>query len=212
MESGIQTIFFDLDGTLVDLDSSYYHLYSRLITEGGGTPLSHGIFWNLKRHHVTVEDLLQQSFYKKSERYFQHEWIESLEKRSFLAQQCLKKGVKETLQRWHQIVPSFILVTGRHKPRNVYWQVRKLGIIAYFQDIIVCKSWAIDAKYEAIRSLSYKKSCIIGDGEADMEAGRRLHIPRIAITTGMRDKTLLSADLYIDNISSLDLSKLASLM
>jgi phosphoglycolate phosphatase-like HAD superfamily hydrolase len=212
MKTDIRTIFLDFDGTLLDIAPNYHRLYCHLIEKGGGIPLVFDDYWNLKRHHMPLPELLKRSAYRKTDRTFQEQWVDLLETRTWIRGAKLKIGVEKTLRRWHTSIPSLVLITARFYPRNLHWQLRDVGLRSFFREIIVCQSWALDAKYLELRSHNVEKSCIIGDGEADMEAGRRLGIPRIAITTGIRDRSFLSADFYVDSIASLRLSHLSKLM
>jgi beta-phosphoglucomutase-like phosphatase (HAD superfamily) len=55
-------IFFDLDGTLIDVAPRHYHVYSEVVTELGRTPLAQSVYWRLERalrHETWAKVLLR---------------------------------------------------------------------------------------------------------------------------------------------------------
>src|SRR5437868_5100720 len=54
-------IFFDLDGTLIDISKKHYMLYRDIILKLHGIPLSFSAYWKLKRNKTAISIILQKS-------------------------------------------------------------------------------------------------------------------------------------------------------
>ncbi len=62
-------LFFDLDGTLIDISEKYYRVYNDILTEAGFSTIGKKEYWDAKRHKVPEDQILAMTnakdFYKE---------------------------------------------------------------------------------------------------------------------------------------------------
>lgn len=207
-------IFFDLDGTLIDISQRHYQVYKSAVVKFDGEPLPQKRYWQLKRDNTQWSELLKYSrIALKHESDFMTHFTHNIESQDMLSLDNLfaqSREVLKNLQKNHEL----ILVSLRRNPRNLRLQLEKLGLTQYFKHILSghsdTKEGVLTKKATVIQELGQLgQACIIGDTEADISAGKQLGIPSIALTTGIRSKEFLaklnpdySAD-SIDDVQSI---------
>jgi len=198
----------DLDGTLIDTSERHYRVY-RDILKSFGVPinLSKEEFWRLKRNGKKTVDLLPNDVSKDA---FQLEWIKRIENREYLKFDEMFSGGFETLTQLKELGHKIILVTLRQRKDNLFWELDRLGLNKYFDDIIVGSPLYLKTK--AILIQKYSKvstlhdSIIIGDSEIDILTGKQLRMVTIASTYGIRSPEFLkkyNPDFYLDTLIEL---------
>jgi phosphoglycolate phosphatase-like HAD superfamily hydrolase len=201
-------IFFDFDGTIVDISNRHYEVYTRCISVLNGKPLSKDDYWNGKRQDMRWPQILELSSIDPSnEEDFLNRFIDLIEDTELLKIDTLFDGSRDVLQRLTQN-HNLILVSLRRNHDNLIGQLKYLGLDHFFSSILSGHSGTREGvllkKAEVIREISgYNEGIIIGDTEADIAASKQLQIPVIAVTTGIRDRKFLVAyepDYIVDSI------------
>jgi phosphoglycolate phosphatase-like HAD superfamily hydrolase len=189
-------IFFDLDGTLIDISERHYQVYKTLVIAYKGAALGKNQYWELKRSNTPWSEVLTQSAIAvEHEAAFLKQFTQLIEDPSMLAIDTLfpaSLSVLTELKENHEL----FLVSLRRNPENLRAQLQQLEITQYFKDILSghsdTKEGVLTKKAEIIQTLGpLDNACIIGDTEADVVAGTQLGIPTIAVTTGIRSKDFL---------------------
>lgn len=205
-------ILFDLDGTLIDPFKRLHIIYKQL-TRKHSLP-----YLSLEHYVLAKKKKMTEPFYmnndKKGRAYNQEkenllESIESL-KHDTVFQDAEK--ILERLQTRHRL----ILITVRKNRKSLLRQLKRLGLDSYFSSIYSPYMYELNKKPEETKHKlivrfiqdypAEKKIVFIGDTEADILAGKKMGIPTIAVTRGLRTKTYLKAlqpDYLIDNLQQL---------
>lgn len=202
-------VFFDLDGTLLDVSVRNYRVYSELVTEAGGTPLDKDIYWNLKRKKAKWPELLPKSRLSPAiEKEFLDKFIARIEAPEYLELDELFPESQNVLQ---EVSSRFNcrLVSLRRNESNLRRQLERLAIADYFTKVLSghSESDGYDKKIALIKGeLGADRGIIIGDTEADIVTGKTLGMIAVALTSGIRDAQFLNAlepDYIIDGIGQL---------
>ena len=188
-------LYFDLDGTLLNTELRYYYLYLDSLKGLNGVPLSQEKYWAMKRRQVAETELLGHSCVEGDrDGYFSHRkrMIENRDYLVFDSVHCHVHTLLESLAGdWHLSV-----VTHRGDRENLLWQLERLQLVSYFQEII--SGGAEDQE----KALMIKESdfpaapgdWIIGDTEVDIRAAQALGIGAIGVTWGIREEAVLAAE------------------
>ena len=193
-------MFWDLDGPILDVSKKYYAVYNDILLEHKEKPLSKKKYWDLKRSKVSIEELLITTNSQKIIRKFNKSWIEKIETKNYQKFDQLQRGIIDVLNRCAE-KHELVIVTLRRNRKRLLAQLKDLGIIHYFMDILssgtdIQPSWQI--KYNLITDYlngkSKDKHLIIGDTEADILAGNKLGFISIGVLCGIRDKQLIEAN------------------
>jgi phosphoglycolate phosphatase len=205
-------LFFDLDGTLLDVSKRHHAVYAKIVRTLGGTPLSHARYWRMKRKKAAWPMLLTKSgLARKDTKRFLEMFVHEIERpayHSYLRLFPATKRVLASLGKKHRLY----LFSLRRSPRRLNAEVRALGLTPYFDRILSghhegSESWETKARL-ARRIFKRKKAdaVIIGDTEADVKAAKQLGVASIAVTSGIRTETLLKRlkpDMLLRNVALL---------
>ncbi len=191
-------VFFDLDGTIIDVSQRYYRVYSDIISSLGAVPFGLEAYWEKKKERVSEQEImtLSEIDHDRAKAYLT-ERAGLIESDAYLDIDTLISGAQglfEALGASHDLY----IVTMRKRRDNLMRQLERLGIGGYFKSVLSIGS-APDpsiAKAEAIMAeCSVCGSDIIaGDTEADIRAGKVLGIRTCAVLTGIRSERLLSLE------------------
>ncbi len=202
--SGI--IFLDLDGTLLDTSMRHYKLYRDILDKKGFTTLPLKKFWQMKRTGKKTGDILPEYLSKEFLASFEKEWIEKIEKKSYLQYDELFPGIKEMLSHLNNEF-DLVLVTLRNNTENLHWEIFNLGLNGYFKSIISGEGPKKKLiKNYLINNHNGEACLIVGDTEEDIKTGVELDIPTICVTCGIRSKEFLESfdpDFCINDLSSI---------
>lgn len=187
-------VIFDLDGTILDDRRRHYECYKDIVDEYGGESVEFDEYWRMKRNKVSRQDLLLRTEFKGSDKQFLDSWVTRIEDKKYLKYQQLKPGVCEVLDYIKKEKRTIILMTMRKKDDNLYEQISEMGLMCYFDTIIIGKS--TDALKEKISVGS--KVLVVGDTEDDMLLARSIPADFLAVTSGLRSEKYLKANYYID--------------
>ena len=207
---GKPKIFFDLDGTVLDVSARHYRIYKRVTLAFGGAPLSKQAYWQSKQQKLPWPEMLTKSgvaFGKLDD--FMAMFITEIEKPEELAQDSLIEGAAETLQRLHSEGYVMYLISLRRGHEKFLQQLKDLGIARYFAGTL---SGHTDASAPELKAsliapnLGEGKGVMVGDTEADVLVAKKIGLVSVAVTSGIRSEAILrelGPDYVLDDITSL---------
>lgn len=202
-------IFFDLDGTLIDVSERHHRVYSATVDDFDGTPLDKDNYWHLKRQKKPWKELLPLSDLDAGiEQDFLSKFIERIESVDYLKLDTLIDGATETLDHLSDKYECY-LVSLRRNRDNLLQEIEWLGLAPHFKEILTGHSETdgYDKKIELISSfLDSSRGLIIGDTEADIVTGQKLGMNTVAVKSGIRDENFLSAmqpDAMLESVKDL---------
>lgn len=192
----IDTIILDLDGTLLQGKLRHYQCYSDILQKRGFVPLPIEEYWQKKRTGLTSIEILKLNNADVIYDHFIKSWLKSIEMKKYLLLDYLHEKVLDVLSGWKQNEKSLIIATRRNNAKNLDWQLKKLGVLKFVDQVIIaqgmqkdiCKS--VTVKNE-IKNLNPGRTIWIGDTEEDIQGARALGIQSCALSGGLRDKKFL---------------------
>lgn len=189
-------IFFDLDGTLIDVSKRHYKVYSEIVTEFGGRPLHKDRYWSLKRAKTGWPELLAQSGLKTDTQHdFLEAFIARIEDPAYLELDTLLPETEETLRAASRSHTCYLVSLRRNK-QNLLDEVQRLGIGTYFAEILSAHSESdgSDKKTELMKHKlePNETALVVGDTEADIKAGKTLGLTTVAVLSGIRSDAFLA--------------------
>lgn len=205
------TIFFDLDGTLIDTSERHYKVYKDILTYYKiPNTLTKKEFWNKKRKGGKTVEFLPKNSSKELIQRFTEEWLKRIEDRRYLKYDSLLReslGVLSVLKN----KACLMLVTLRNNRENLLWELDNFGLTNYFKEILANSSLEVENKIPLIKDYIERNSkrdnfIIVGDTEADISAGKEIGMLSVAVTYGIRSKEFiakLKPDFCIDNLPEL---------
>lgn len=189
------TLFFDLDGTLIDTSLRHHTVYSEIVSDFKGTPLAKNEYWGLKRQKQPWSKILPLSDIDAShESEFLQQFIAKIESTQYLDLDTLINGASKVLAASNYAHTCY-LVSLRRNHSQLVSELQRLKIDHYFTEIVSGHSETdgFDKKIELIRPKINDASTtyIIGDTEADIITGQSLGLKTVAVLSGIRTEELL---------------------
>jgi phosphoglycolate phosphatase-like HAD superfamily hydrolase len=89
-------LYFDLDGTLIDVRKRYYDVYADTARELGLTPASEKVFWEQHLSGTAILDLIGDVNDSEQERFLEL-WLERTDAPSYVRLDTLLPGAQATL-------------------------------------------------------------------------------------------------------------------
>lgn len=199
-------LFFDLDGTLLDVRLRLYRLFCDL---AGSAPVSFEQYWQLKKKGLLQKDILQQVLHYNEQQIttFQNSWMQKVELQEYLRLDRLFSFTVPVLEACKSKNKNLYLVTARQNRINLEWQLQELKIHQFFTHIFQVKGTM--PKHEPVAGALIPvqaQDLWIGDTAADIAAARQLGILSMAVRSGEQSEESLEAehpDWMADNISQL---------
>lgn len=198
-------LFFDLDGPLLDVRQKYYTIYSDLLGRQKCSLLDQAAYWEFKRARVPEEQIARKTVPESLIGRYVDERRSVIEEIRYLRYDRVWPGVPEflaVLGRAHQLV----IVTMRNSRHNLLQQLGWLGLAPLFDKVLSRNAnegdWTVKHGLMEGEIRDPSRAMIIGDTEADIEAGRRLGIRTCAVTCGIRNERLvvaMRADFVVEN-------------
>ena len=192
-------IFFDLDGTIIDVSIRHHTVYKECIEECGGRPLDRAVYWRQKRAKVSWSDLLVESDVGANLLpQFMDKFIAKIEAPAYLTLDTVVPGALEAL---HTLPHKKYLVSLRRSEAALTKELKNLGLITEFEQVLSghTEQEGADLKVALIKPLGITEAVLIGDTEADILAAQRLGFRSVAVLSGIRNRQIL-ADLKPDHI------------
>jgi phosphoglycolate phosphatase len=198
-------IFFDLDGTLIDISQRHYTIYYELITEYQGIPLSKNIYWKLKRNKTPLIEILKKSLLSEiSFKAYEESFIKNIELSQYLLLDTIFPYTHTVLNSLQNFGYNLYLVSYRRNIKEALQELHHFGLINKFKDIRIGHKTTSGSQTKTayIQELSKaKQKIIIGDTEDDILAAKKLDAISIGVLTGIRNKKSL-AELQPDYLFS----------
>ena len=192
-------IYFDFDGTLIDVRDKYYAIYNAFVSTHGGVGLDQQKFWNLKKVKDGDADILHLSGLGRLSRQCFRDYIkDQVETIPYLEKDTLFPGVAdllENLSRDH----SCKIVTARRNNINFQAQVDWLKIRPFVSELIVAdrsdsKSATMTDKTRALRGQVVDNgNLFVGDTEEDILTGQQMSMTTFAVVSGVRHRQYLES-------------------
>lgn len=208
----MMNIYFDLDGTLIDVSERFYRIYCDLLDTFNCTKkLNKEQYWQMKREYLSEDEIVRRTCndidikeYDKIRRTV----IESPKYLNYDIPFSYTIDVLKKLKDNNRLV----IVSLRESLIKTETEMDKFRLKNFFDKILVHNidmdhKWKI--KVELIKSdYKFKKenSIIIGDTEAEFFAAKELDIPCFLVSSGIRRKEYLARlgqHIVIENISEL---------
>ncbi len=185
-------LYFDLDGTLIDVRKRHYAAYVDTARELGLTPLSQQAFWQERRGGAATEDLIG-SVRESDRKRFTERWRSRTDAPSYIRLDTLIPGARATLAALRKSY-ELVLVTLREDRETLLDQLDELSLSKFFTAIYSRNGDDEPASKATLIQLfgdHNEDAAVIGDSEADLEAARELGIDSVCVTTGVRSRRYL---------------------
>ncbi|MDO5572629.1 MAG: HAD hydrolase-like protein [bacterium] len=183
-------VFIDLDGPILEGKERHYACYKDIVTEMNGVVIPLEKYWNLKRqrkNHYILQELSQLG---NSTDLFMNCWLTRIEEKKYLQLDELKPHIKEALEKIRLFADRVVLVTMRQNKENLFWQLESLGLLPFFDEILVCEGTDKYSKAETIKKYCREINLFVGDTEVDVFTADTLNIDFVGINNGLRNSTI----------------------
>jgi phosphoglycolate phosphatase-like HAD superfamily hydrolase len=204
------TIFFDFDGTLVDVRQRHYRAYRLALAPLGGRPLDPSAYWRLKRRGGSHGELLSRSGVAEDRQgVFLDGFLAQVEDPANLRLDRLFPGVADMLWTLRRGGDRLYLVSLRRAAGPFLQQVEELGIAGAFARVCSGRPQVSGegSKAQLIGQLGFEQpAAAVGDTEADILAARALGLTAVGVPTGLRSRGCLrraGADVVLDRVRQL---------
>ncbi|HYN17952.1 MAG TPA: HAD family hydrolase [Actinomycetes bacterium] len=191
------TVFFDFDGTLVDVRERHYRSYRSALAPLGGRPLDGTAYWRCKRRGAGLAEVLARSGVEPERRdEFLARFLAEIEAPALLALDRLFPGVEATLAALLGRGDRLVLLSLRRSPRAFADQVERLGIAGAFERVDAGRTSEDGrmAKRDLVERAGFgAPAAVVGDTEADIGAALALGLAPVGVTTGLRNRGYLLA-------------------
>lgn len=185
-------IFFDLDGTLLDVSRRYYKTHIKASKKINKRPLSFNRYWEEKRKKTPEWKILNLSSNNKLFKIYEKERINCLEKKSFLKFDQPFHWVYKLLALLK--IYNLYILTLRRNRINLKFQIKKFGLDNLFEETLseAPLSDPVSTKIKLLKKNKLKfTDLLIGDTEVDIAAAKRLGIISVAVCSGIRNRNFL---------------------
>ncbi len=208
-------VFCDLDGPLIDVSRRYYKTYQLAIaevqaqsqTQGRSlslTPLSSSQFWQMKQERVPDAEIAFCSGLRHEQiELFLAKVLDIVNQPGLLQEDCVQLGVLQALELLKRLGASLSVVTLRCQTEAMQL-LQQFQLDSFFDQICGTEDQLsayqnyTERKQTLLKGLIAKtapsvhsQQWIIGDTEADVQAGQSLGLSTVALTCGMRSHQYL---------------------
>jgi phosphoglycolate phosphatase-like HAD superfamily hydrolase len=188
-------IYFDFDGTLVDVQYKYYAVYKSFVSRFSGTPLDRAEFWDLKRTRCGEAQIMSRSGLDRQPVSLFRDYIRDyIETSRYLKEDLLFPGVENLLEQL-SIHHRCRIISARRNDRRFLEQISQLGLGKYFDQVLVAPTQRpggreLTAKASVMKSAADSNTAmmIVGDTEDDIVSGHQLNMKTVAVTSGIRKR------------------------
>jgi phosphoglycolate phosphatase-like HAD superfamily hydrolase len=187
------TLYFDLDGTLVDVRARHYAVYSDILREMAVRPLPEGVYWGRRRAGEGTSSIVRDLPGELRAR-FSAAWLERVELPEYLVLNRVYAGVPETLRvlsAGHRLV----LLTLRRRRDALEDELSRTGLAEFFGETVSPAARGDPPrKAELLRGASQdNETWVVGDSEADIDLASDLGARCFCVTEGVRSAEFLRA-------------------
>lgn len=203
-------LFFDFDGTLLDVSKRHYTVYCDIISQLGGKPISRQLYWKYKRRQEHLANILRFSFLDaKYSHQFSDLFIRNVENSKYLKLDKPFFFTKPTLDKLFGRYDLF-LISFRKRRTDALKQIEGNSLAAYFKGTKVGRPYesGVASKASFIRELTVRpeRGLVIGDTEEDIMVAKKLNMISVALLSGIRNRNMLekaSPDYILVDISQI---------
>lgn len=194
------TIYFDLDGTILDVSERYYQIYSHILSKNGCDIVSKETYWDAKRKRISEEEILGYTNATRLVEIYHARRSELIESNEYLAYDSIHLGFKAVVSYLKKKKYPLVLVTLRKSRENLLQQLKQLGIDKYFNVVLSSgldenPRWKI--KYNLIKKHQNKTpesfNVIVSDTENDIKAGIELGFKTVSVCNGIRNREFMNS-------------------
>jgi phosphoglycolate phosphatase len=206
------TLFFDLDGPLVDVAPRYVALHRDLLKAAGHRGMSADRYWERKRARIPEEEILRELGVAGTATDYLRLRLECVEAPEYLALDRPWPWTHNVFSKLASRLP-LVLVTVRSSQLDLLEQLDRMELIAFFHEVLSEPARRGVDKQKARMISAYLKrnglpaqGWLIGDTEADISAGRMVGLRTVAVQSGIRNAELLemaAPDLLFNDIREL---------
>ena len=191
------TIFFDLDGPILDVSEKYYRVYNEILRKKGFQVLTKEKYWDAKRNKLPEEKILSLTDVRINYNDYRDKRITLIETERYLKYDILQHNAEKVLE---ALTKKFklVLVTLRRSKHQLYKELKYFQIYQHFSDILssgiqIKPRWKIkhDLIVQYMEQGENNNHILIGDTETDIESGKHLGFTTISITNGIRNEKIL---------------------
>jgi phosphoglycolate phosphatase len=193
------TLFFDLDGPLLDVSARYATLHADLLKAAGLRGMAADQYWERKRARVPEEEILRELGVLGLAPNYLRERLDRVESLEYLLLDRPWPWTHEVLGRLARRYP-LVLVTARSSRLLLLEQLDRLDLIAFFHEVLSEPARRGVDKQKARLISDYLRrherpadGWMVGDTEADVSAGQLVGLRTAAVLTGIRNADLLQA-------------------
>jgi|TARA_B110000259_G_scaffold33038_1_gene36428 phosphoglycolate phosphatase len=182
-------LIFDLDGTLIDARLRLYRLFQELVPQSN---LTYERYWALKQEKVSNQNLLVTKFAFDSAaiEVFIANWMDRIEAPEFLSLDKNFPGMHQALKKMRKQAKLHVC-TARQAKQPVYYQLERLGLLHYFDSIMVTEQNRGKEELVAKVPNLERHDWIIGDTGRDIQVGKMLGLKTCAVLTGFLNEESL---------------------
>lgn len=165
-------IFFDLDGTILNVKKRLHKLFCELTEK----TIDYDEYWNLKAMGYTQAMMLDYISYPQDKKNFSSAWLKNVERIDLLKLDYIRDGVKEALDEFLSLNYDMYIVTNRQLADNLTKQLSWLDLDKYFTKVIM--TYQIFSKAMAVRNSGIMPidGYFVGDSWEDMNTACELGI------------------------------------
>lgn len=189
----MRSIFFDLDGTLIDISEKYYQIYADFMISNRLHTMDKKHFWRLKRSKAPLEEILGNSRILAA---YQDFFISHIEHPKYLkfdhlipfsinvVRELSTKGLKE------------YGVSLRQDPQALMKQIKNFKLDQFAKVLTAApppfqSSENYRLKIKLLKPLVSHGDIIVGDSRADILAGKALKLTTVAVLSGISNYKIL---------------------
>ncbi|HMS83257.1 MAG TPA: HAD hydrolase-like protein [Nitrospira sp.] len=188
--NGIERIFVDLDGPVLDGKKRHYFCYRSILERSGYVPIGIDEYWGKKRAQIDRKALLRLSGAEGIYADFLAAWLLLIESPGALVLDEVQDGAAECLHGWKEQRLELVLVTMRRSKQALEDQLKLLGLYPIFNTVVVCDPINGSKAGEVLKIYHDERlgehSLWIGDTEADWEAAQALSCNIVLVANGLR--------------------------
>lgn len=176
-QNNTNTVYFDLDGTIVNPQMRLYSVFSKLTD----SDIGYSEYWKYKDEGYDQQKMLNLIGYKGSYQIFKRRWLDEIEKEPALEMDELYDDVKETLLDLDSDGYSLTVVTNRQSYEGIVRELENFGILDCFKSVVT--TYQRCSKDKAITDAGYDVSSavFVGDSKEDMDAAKSLGVKGILV-------------------------------
>ena len=199
----IDVIFFDLDGTLVDIKQRQYQVYVDVLKSLNQKYIqSFEEYWHFKTSRTNIRTILEKTDAQSQLDEFLLIRSKLIEEPYYLEKDVIIKNVVKVLSELTNHFDIKVLTARKNYEKTVE-HLHDLGLLKYFSEVICCGE-----KHHILRQEKYhdKNLLIVGDTEKEIKAAANVNCKCISLSTGIRNNQFLlqnNAEIIFDDIVSL---------